>query len=74
MLPASRPFLWETTMRFELYRDAGGQWRWRLRARNGEVVAESGEGYVRREDCEHGISLVRQSAEAKTVDMTAQIA
>lgn len=61
-------------MRFELYRDAGGQWRWRLRARNGEVVADSGEGYVRREDCEHGIALVRQSAEARIVDMTAQIA
>ncbi|MBL7309700.1 DUF1508 domain-containing protein, partial [Escherichia coli] len=23
-------------MRFELYRDAKGEWRWRLRARNGE--------------------------------------
>ncbi len=61
-------------MRFELYRDAKGAWRWRLRARNGEIVAESGEGYVRREDCEHGIALVRQSAEARTVDMTTQIA
>lgn len=61
-------------MRFELYRDAKGEWRWRLRARNGEVVAESGEGYVRREDCEHGIALVRQSAEAPIVDMTTQIA
>ena len=55
-------------MRFELYRDAKGEWR------NGEIVAESGEGYVRREDCEHGIALVRQSAEARLVDMTAQIA
>lgn len=61
-------------MRFELYRDAKGEWRWRLRARNGEIVAESGEGYVRREDCEHGIALVRQSAEAPIVDMTTQIA
>jgi uncharacterized protein len=61
-------------MRFELYRDAVGQWRWRLRARNGEIVAESGEGYVRRADCEHGIELVRQSAEARIVDMTTQIA
>ena len=61
-------------MRFELYRDAKGEWRWRLRARNGEIVAESGEGYVRREDCEHGIGLVRQSAEARIVDMTTQIA
>jgi uncharacterized protein YegP (UPF0339 family) len=62
------------TMRFELYRDSAGEWRWRLRARNGEVVAESGEGYKRREDCEHGINLVRQSTEAKIVDMTTQIA
>ncbi|WP_156453902.1 DUF1508 domain-containing protein, partial [Methylobacterium sp. CCH5-D2] len=28
-------------MRFELYRDAGGQWRWRLRVQNGNVVADS---------------------------------
>ena len=61
-------------MRFELYRDAKGEWRWRLRARNGEVIADCGEGYVRREDCEHGIALVRQSTEARIVDMTTQIA
>ncbi|MHB2210432.1 YegP family protein [Methylobacterium phyllostachyos] len=61
-------------MRFELYRDAKGEWRWRLRARNGEVIAESGEGYIRREDCEHGIALVRQSAEARIEDMTTKIA
>ncbi|MCJ2008976.1 YegP family protein [Methylobacterium sp. J-092] len=61
-------------MRFEIYRDALGHWRWRLRAQNGNVVADSGEGYVRREDCEHGIALVRQSETAKVVDMTTQIA
>ena len=61
-------------MRFELYRDAKGEWRWRLRARNGEVIAESGEGYVRREDCEHGIALVRQCTEARIEDMTTKIA
>ena len=61
-------------MRFELYRDAKGEWRWRLRARNGEVIADSGEGYLRREDCEHGIALVRQSTEASIEDMTTKIA
>lgn len=61
-------------MRFEIYRDAPGHWRWRLRAQNGNVVADSGEGYVRREDCEHGIALVRQSETAKVVDMTTKIA
>ena len=61
-------------MRYELDRDAGGQWRWRLRVQNGNVIADSGESYVRREDCERGIELVKGSAEASVVDMTAKIA
>ncbi|KQP51438.1 DUF1508 domain-containing protein [Methylobacterium sp. Leaf108] len=61
-------------MRFELYRDAGGEWRWRLRAQNGNVIADCAEGYVRREDCEHGIGLVRRVGDAPVVDMTLKIA
>jgi uncharacterized protein len=61
-------------MRFELYREAGGHWRWRLRASNGEVIADSGEGYARREDCEHGIKLVKGAGAAPVVDMTLKIA
>ncbi|MBX9934943.1 MAG: DUF1508 domain-containing protein [Methylobacterium sp.] len=61
-------------MRFELYRDSGGEWRWRLRVQNGNVIADSAEGYVRREDCEHGIAQVRQSGAASVVDMTTKIA
>ncbi|KQP31660.1 hypothetical protein ASF49_09455 [Methylobacterium sp. Leaf104] len=61
-------------MRFELFRDSAGGWRWRLRSQNGNVVADSAEAYVRREDCEHGISLVKGSATAPTVDMTLKIA
>lgn len=61
-------------MRFELYRDAAGGWRWRLRTQNGNVVADSAESYVRREDCEHGIDLVKGSAAAAVVDMTLKIA
>lgn len=61
-------------MRFELYRDHAGEWRWRLRVGNGNVVADSAEGYVRREDCEHGIAVVKGSAQASVVDMTVKIA
>lgn len=32
-------------MKFELYEDKTGQWRWRLVAKNGKTVADSGEGY-----------------------------
>lgn len=34
--------------RFEIYRDKIGDHRWRLRAVNGRIVAESGEGYRKR--------------------------
>ena len=61
-------------MRFEIYKDAGGDWRWRLRTLNGNVIADSAEGYERRADCEHGIELVKGSAAATTVDMSARIA
>jgi uncharacterized protein YegP (UPF0339 family) len=29
------------------YRDDSGEWRWRMLARNGRVLADSGEGYKR---------------------------
>ena len=61
-------------MRFELYRDASGEWRWRLRVQNGNVIAESGEGYRHREDCEHAITLVKRCTDASIVDMTTRIA
>jgi uncharacterized protein YegP (UPF0339 family) len=31
-----------------VYRDVGGQWRWRMQAPNGRLVADSGEGYTKR--------------------------
>ena len=39
----------------EVYRDKGGKWRWRARARNGHIVADSAEGYSRRVDCLRGL-------------------
>jgi uncharacterized protein len=52
---------------FELYKDRRGEFRWRLRAGNGKIIADSGEGYVRRIDCEHGIELVKSEAAAAEV-------
>jgi uncharacterized protein YegP (UPF0339 family) len=61
-------------MRYEIYKDHTGDWRWRLRAQNGNVIAESGEGYRHRPDCENGIRLTQNSAQAPVVDMSAKIA
>lgn len=35
--------------RVEIYADLRGKWRWRYRARNGEIIAESGQGYHRKD-------------------------
>ena len=35
-------------MKFHIYKDRAGEWRWRLRARNGRIVASSGEGFKRK--------------------------
>lgn len=50
-------------MKFQLYQKRslarGWQWRWRLRASNGKIIADSAEGYFNRADAELGIALVR---------------
>lgn len=50
-----------TNPRFELYRDRAGEYRFRLKARNGEIIATS-EGYSSRAACENGIESVRKNA------------
>jgi uncharacterized protein YegP (UPF0339 family)/sugar lactone lactonase YvrE len=58
---------------FEIYKDQDNpqDFRWRLRANNGEIIADSGEGYNDRDDCEHGIDLVKsQAPTAQVQDLT----
>ena len=47
---------------FELYVDKADEWRWRLRHRNGNIMADSGEGYVRKTDAKNAIETVREHA------------
>lgn len=47
--------------RFELYADKAGQYRFRLKARNGRIIAVS-EGYKAKGSCENGIESVRKNA------------
>ncbi len=44
--------------KFELYRDRADQWRWRLKATNGRIVGDSGEGYA----TEHNARRAAESA------------
>ncbi len=51
-------------MAYYIYRDAQNYWRWRLKAANNRVIADSGEGYANKQDCLAGIQLVKGSANA----------
>ena len=52
--------------RFEIYQDTAGGWRWRLRHRNGNLVASSGEGYTRKHNAQKGLASVRSNAPGAT--------
>lgn len=54
---------------FEVYRDAAGEFRFRLKAKNGEIIAVS-EGYTRRESCLGGVAAVRRYAALAAVNET----
>lgn len=43
----------------EIFRDAAGEWRYRVKGRNGEIMATS-EGYTRPEDAERGLADLRR--------------
>ena len=51
-------------MLYRMYRDARGEWRWRLVAANNRILADSGESYSSRQACLAGIDLVKRSSTA----------
>jgi hypothetical protein len=63
----------ESTMagKFEVYQDAKGQYRFRLKAGNGQVIA-TGEAYTTKKACLNGIASIRKNApDAALHDQTA---
>lgn len=51
----------------EVYRDSSGEWRWRLKARNGRIIATGAEGYLDEDDCLYGLKLATQDPPMKVV-------
>ncbi|MCM1190331.1 MAG: YegP family protein [bacterium] len=59
-----------TNPKFEMYTDKAGEFRFRLKARNGEIIAVS-EGYKAKASCLNGIESVRKNApEAEVTEET----
>jgi amphi-Trp domain-containing protein len=61
----------QSLARFEVYRARDEEWRWRLRHRNGNIIATSGEGYTRKNNALKGLrSVVANSADAEITEET----
>src|SRR5688572_29298425 len=53
---------------FEVYKDKAGEFRWRLRTQNRNVIATSGAGYAAKRDCLAAIESVKKNAQAAPVE------
>ena len=56
-----------THPKFEMYQDKAGDYRFRLKARNGEIIATS-ENYESKKSCENGIASVQKNAPEAEVE------
>jgi uncharacterized protein YegP (UPF0339 family) len=54
---------------FQIYQDRRGEYRWRLRASNGEIIADGNEGYSSKDSCKHAIDLLKQQAANAVVEI-----
>jgi len=54
--------------KFELYKDNKGEFRWRLLATNGQVIATGGEGYKSKDGAKNGIESVKKNAPTAPVE------
>jgi len=59
--------LTDSKAEFELYEDNAGQWRWRLVHDNGNIIADSGEGYDRKAGARNGLESVMANASGADV-------
>ena len=58
-------------LKFEISKNAKGEFYWRLKAANGQTIATSGEGYKAKADCKNGIDVIKRgAATASVVDST----
>ncbi len=53
---------------FELYVDEANEYRWRLVHQNGNIIADSGEGYTSKDNAINGLESVKENAPSAPVE------
>lgn len=57
----------EKNPKFEIFTEKAGEYRFRLKAKNGEIIATS-EGYKAMDSCKNGVESVRKNAANSTIE------
>ncbi len=55
-------------MKFVIYKDSGGNYRWRLVAGNGQTVASSGEAFDSKSNARRAAENVKENAGSATIE------
>ena len=55
-------------MKFHIYKDYKGEWRWRLKAANGKILADSGESYTTKQACREDVQLIKGASSSPVVE------
>jgi uncharacterized protein YegP (UPF0339 family) len=59
--------MYQPELTFERYKDKADEWRWRLKAKNGKIIADSSEGYKNLADCDAMINKIKQHGSSANV-------
>lgn len=59
--------------RFEVYEDSEGDYRWRLVARNGKIMADSAEGYTSRRGAKRAALRFKDIVEFEEPEITTEV-
>lgn len=54
---------------FQVYRDMEGKWRWRLVHRNGNILADSGQGYSSRSNAKRAVDRIQDDPSSLDVEI-----
>lgn len=57
---------------YEMYKDKADQYRWRYWSSNGNIIADSGESYHNKSDCQQGINIMKGSSNSSVMDSTSK--
>jgi amphi-Trp domain-containing protein len=58
----------ESKATFQVYEDEAGEYRWRLRHDNGNIIADGAQGYASKQKATQGLESVKRNAAGAAVD------